>query len=678
MTKQHAHIRSKIRWGIAGIFVLFIAAFAYDMPAVFNKGIDSVNNTVALGVPHIPDNEFRLGLDLQGGAHLVYQADVEQIPFVDRAQAVEGVRDVIERRVNAFGVGEPNVQTAKVGNDYRINVELAGITDVNQAITMIGETPILEFQEENNVPARELTPEEQQQIVEENILAQEKAEEIIATSINAENFNALVQEHTQDETSKNNDGYIGFLQKNLTGLESLYEWAEAHNDGDISTEVVESSLGYHILKRGAEQEGGTQVSASHILICYLGARDCSNPTFTKQEAQEKAQELFDQANATNFADLAKEFSTDPSAAVNQGDLGTFGKGAMVPEFEEAVFSAEVGQIVGPVESAFGFHVIYKTDESTQTEYELSHIFIQKTLETDILPPQDQWMPTGLSGKQLERAEVVTDGNTGAVQVSLQFDQEGTDLFEELTRTNIGKSIAIFLDGVPISIPTVNQTIGGGRAVITGTFTVKEAQLLSQRLNTGALPVPIELISQQTVGASLGAESLAKSMKAGMAGIVLVMVFMLFYYRLPGLISVISLTLYITMTLAVFKMIGVTLTLAGIAGFILSIGMAVDANVLIFERLKEELREGRSLKGAVEEGFLRAWTSIRDGNVSTLITCALLIWFGSSFVQGFAATLAIGILLSMFSAITITRVMLRFVVPWFDESGSSLFLGSQKE
>ncbi|MBT7929685.1 SecD/SecF family protein translocase subunit, partial [Candidatus Peregrinibacteria bacterium] len=202
-------------------------------------------------------------------------------------------------------------------------------------------------------------------------------------------------------------------------------------------------------------------------------------------------------------------------------------------------------------------------------------------------------------------------------------------------------------------------------------------LLSQRLNAGALPVPVNLVSQQTVGATLGASSLNASIKAGIVGILLVMLFMTLFYRLPGLISVIALTIYISLTLAVMKLIGVTLTLAGIAGFILSIGMAVDANVLIFERLKEELQDGKSLKSAVEEGFLRAWTSIRDGNVSTLITCVLLMFFGSSFVKGFAITLGIGVLLSLFSAITVTRMMLRFVVPWFKEHGNLFFLGAKK-
>jgi preprotein translocase subunit SecD len=278
---------------------------------------------------------------------------------------------------------------------------------------------------------------------------------------------------------------------------------------------------------------------------------------------------------------------------------------------------------------------------------------------------------------LERAEVVTDGQTGAVQVSLKFNDEGKKLFADLTEKHVGKPIAIFLDGVPISIPTVQQAIRDGKAVITGNFVVAEAKLLSQRLNAGALPVPVELISQQSVGATLGKISLEQSLKAGIFGILLVMIFMIGFYRLPGFLATIALTVYIALTLAIFKLIGVTLTLAGIAGFILSIGMAVDANVLIFERMKEELRDGKSLKAAVEEGFVRAWLSIRDGNVSTLISCVVLIWLGSGFIQGFAVTLSIGILVSMFTAITITRIMLRFIITWFNEKGNALFLGSQK-
>ena len=203
-------------------------------------------------------------------------------------------------------------------------------------------------------------------------------------------------------------------------------------------------------------------------------------------------------------------------------------------------------------------------------------------------------------------------------------------------------------------PTVNESISGGRAVISGLADINEAKTIVQRLNAGALPVPIELISQQTVGASLGQKSLQESLRAGLFGLLLVALFMILYYRLPGLLSVFSLLVYGSVLLALFKLIPVTLSLAGLAGLILSIGMAVDANVLIFERLREELAEGRRLSQAVSNAFARAWPSIRDGNASTLITTAILMWFSTSIVKGFAVTLFFGVLISMFSAVVVTK------------------------
>lgn len=674
--KVQSNLRSKIRWGIVGILALLVVASFFDAPGYFNNGINKVNEVTHLGLPNIPDKEFRLGLDLQGGAHLVYQADVSAIDGDERGLSVEGVRDVIERRISGIGVSEAIVQTNKVGEDYRIIVELPGVTDVNEAINMIGETPILEFKEQNTEPARELNKEEQEELRNYNNEAKTKANQAMQKINSGVAFEEVVSEYSEDNLSKNNAGYMGFVGASSPYPE-LYEWAKSTSEGQRTYSLYNSAEGYNILKRGGQQDGETEVKVAHILICYLGAEGCIGPVYTKEEAFAEAQEIYNKANADNFAQLAGEFSTDPGSKDNGGEYDFFGKGMMVPEFETASFDAEVGQIVGPVETQFGYHVIYKKDERTSKEYEISRVLVRTKKEIDILPPQDPWKMTDLSGKQLDRAEVVSDQQTGAVQVSLQFDGEGKALFAEITERNVGQPVAIFLDGQPISVPTVNEPIRDGRAVITGGFDLMEARLLSQRLNAGALPVPVDLISQQSVGATLGAKSLETSLKAGIVGILIVMLFMLLYYRLPGLLSVFALTLYVVVLLAVFKLIGVTLTLAGIAGVILSIGMAVDANVLIFERIKEELKEGKSLKAAIEEGFLRAWTSIRDGNLSTLLTCALLIWFGTSFVQGFAVTLAIGVLMSMFSAIVITRLMLRFVQPWFGEYGNHLFLGYKK-
>jgi protein-export SecD/SecF family membrane protein len=365
---------------------------------------------------------WRLGLDLVGGSHLVYEVDMSSVAANDRDSVMNGLKDVIERRVNLFGVSEPQVITAKEGNSYRLIVELAGIP-VEQAIKQIGETPMLDFRE-----------------------------------------------------------------------------------------VV-----------------------------------------------------------------------------------------------------QVG---------------------TSTAY----------------------LPTQLTGRYLKKAQMTFDQTLGTPSVSLEFNDDGAKLFADMTERNVGKPIAIFLDGQPIEVPTVREKISGGTAQITGKFTTDEASKMVERFNAGALSAPMSLISQQTVGASLGQESLKKAVNAGVFGTLAIMLFMLLYYRGLGVYAVIALVVYIFLTAALFKL-GVTMTLAGIAGYILSIGMAVDANILIFERTKEELKNGLAKSIAIEEGFRRAWPSIRDSNISTGITCLILFFTTSSFVKGFALTLGIGVVVSMFSAITVTRLLM---------------------
>jgi protein-export membrane protein SecD len=264
----------------------------------------------------------------------------------------------------------------------------------------------------------------------------------------------------------------------------------------------------------------------------------------------------------------------------------------------------------------------------------------------------EYARTALTGRQLKRATLDFDPTTYEPIVSLEFNDDGKKIFADLTQKNVGKQLAIFLDGVPISIPVVREPILNGKAIISGRFTVEEAKKLAQRLNAGALPVPITLISQETIGASLGQEFLQKSLKAGLIGLILIALFMLAFYRIKGFVAIIALLIYGLLVLGIFKAIPVTLTLAGIAGFILSLGMAVDANVLIFERMKEEER--------IEDAFSRAWPAIRDGNISTLFTCLILYLFTTSMMKGFAVTLGIGVLVSMFSAMIVTRVFLEIL------------------
>ncbi len=273
-----------------------------------------------------------------------------------------------------------------------------------------------------------------------------------------------------------------------------------------------------------------------------------------------------------------------------------------------------------------------------------------------------WVSTGLTGRDLAKSTLSTDAS-GQWVVSLEFNSEGAKKFADLTKSLVGQQMAIFFDGEIQSAPRVNEAIYGGKAQISGGdsgFAYDEAERMVNLLNAGALPVPAKIVEENTVGPTLGADSIAKSQKAGIIGLSAVMIFMIAFYHVPGLIADIALIIYSIILFALFKTIPVTLTLAGIAGFILSIGMAVDANILIFERTKEELRAGRNLFTAINSGFDRAFTSIFDSNMTTIITCTILYILGTSVVKGFALTLAIGVMVSMFSAITVTKNFMHLI------------------
>lgn len=524
---------SKVRLTFLGILILSIISGLIVYPKVpkFIPGNNFFNNFK----PH-------LGLDLQGGAHLVYQADFSKVDTKDKSASLDGVKDVVERRVNTFGVAEPLVQTS--GED-KIIIELAGVFDVNEAIKKIGETPLLEFKELGDTGAVV----DQEAVNSQNAQNKKLAEEILARAIGGEDFAALAREYSEDPGSKEQDGIVDFIKKDM--LDPAYADAIFNKlaIGQISTSLIESQFGYHIIKKLEEKGAGDdkEIKSQHIL------------------------------------------------------------------------------------------------------------FLKKTAQSE-----QQWINTQLSGKQLKSSDVQFDNTTGMAQVGLEFNDEGKQLFADITKRNVGKPVGIFLDGEVITAPKVNEEITGGRAVIEGGFGIQEAKQLSQRLNAGALPVPINLVSQQTVGPILGKDSLDKSLQAGIWGIILIALFMLFYYRLPGLLSIFALSIYSVIVVSIFEIWPITLTLSGITGFIMSIGIAVDANILIFERMKEELRRGKDIVDAVEEGFKRAWTSVRDSNYSSIITCVILYYLGSSMIKGFAVTLTIGILVSMFSAITVTRTFLRLL------------------
>lgn len=531
------------------ILALVVGVVSYPKALFFWPGAESQLNKLRV----------HLGLDLQGGIHLEYKADLTQIDSGKEGEAMQALQDVIERRINAMGVSEPIVYTTQSGGEKRLVVELAGVKDINEAKEQIKETPFLEFKEEKEIEA---------------------------------------------------------------------------------VEIPEQVL-----------------------------NDLNN------QAEEKAKELLEKARGgEDFAALARENSQDPGSAEQGGNLDFQRQGTFVPEFDEILFETDLatGEVYSElVETMFGWHIIKKQeereieDENGEKVKEVSsaHILISKTTQPEA---QKEFVSTGLTGKNLKNAQVIFENQgLGNPQVGLQFDSEGTKMFAEITKINIGKRLAIFLDEAIISAPIVQSEISNGEAVITGDFTLDEANDLVCRLNEGALPVPVELISQKSVEASLGQESLNKSLRAAFWGLILVGVFMIAYYRLLGVIAVFALLVYVALMVTVFKLSNfspwpITFTLSGIAGFILSIGMAVDANILIFERTKEEIRWGRSIAGALEEGFNRAWSSIRDGNFSTILTAFILSFIGTGFVKGFAVVLIIGVLASMFTAIVLVRIVLRFI------------------
>jgi preprotein translocase subunit SecD len=284
--------------------------------------------------------------------------------------------------------------------------------------------------------------------------------------------------------------------------------------------------------------------------------------------------------------------------------------------------------------------------------------------------------TVMTGAALKTATV--QSSQGRIVVAFTLTDEGKKIFGDHTSANVGRVLAIVLDKKVISSPRIESAITGGEGVIQGSFTTDEANSLALQLRYGSLPVPLKIAESRTIGPTLGQDSVRKSQVAGIIGLVVVALFMILYYRLPGVLAVLALLLYATITFALFKLIPVTLTLPGIAGFVLSVGVAVDANILIFERMKEELRSGKKLLTAVDEGFRRAWPSIRDSNISTLITCVILFWFGSQFgasiVKGFALTLALGVFVSLFTAITVTRTLLHSVLDSVDFSERHSWFG----
>ena len=559
-----------------------------------------------------------LGLDLQGGIHLVYQADLTDPesgePVEVSADQMEALQRAIERRVNSSGLGEPIIQI--LGAD-RLLIQLPGVRDRERAVSLIGETARLEFKRRELNVSRDVT--------------EISAEDVLSVSVGP--------------------------MPSPPGAEDAAPTPEAEPTPTPESGEAQPPVPPEVaaaLERAIEEEGLADETPSPPMLII---------EFSESGA-DSMQAIADRLLAS-FADYL--------ASVQRGDLLPPSTLDLVVDGAEYQRFAVNGSNINRVEGTNTFAINLPLDADNQPQdMEEAKARVgdnPNIVFTEIQGYVDE--DTGLTGDDLARAFPGQHTTSQLPIVNLEFDDNGTRVFGEMTtdivrkaeETGIRDQIAIILDGEELISPQVNSPITAGTAIIEGRdFTVERVRDLALLLESGRLPVPITLIQERDVDAILGADSLAKSLVAGVVGLGLVLAFMTLYYRLPGLMASVALVIYATLVLAVFKLTPVTLTLSGVAALILSIGMAVDANILIFERMKDELRAGRTLLTSINIGFDRAWPAIRDGNVSTLITCGILFWFadqlGASIVQGFAATLAIGVCLSMFTAITVSRALLR--------------------
>ena len=548
-----------------------------------------------------------LGLDLQGGSHLVYQGEPisgeggEPVP--PTAEDMESLKLIIERRVNSSGLGEPIVQI--LGED-RLLIQLPGVDNPERAKALIGETARLEFKHRQLGIPRNLAT--------EGVITDA---DVVSVSV----------EPIPDE----------LLPESEEGTEESTEETEPEAE-QIPVIVVEMTPAAaarfdEVLVRLSEEFNVAAATAN---------------VFTFQN-QLQAGYLPSLRVTINGNESLDGILAPPAISKLEG-TNRYVLPYPQPQPEAPTAPDEIPAPVEPHDLATAQGLV--GDAATI-------IFIEQPGRID----ED----FGLGGDNLSRAYASLHATSDQPIINLEFDSLGTRLFGEKTTDIAGSptdSIAIFLDEEELIAPVVRQPITTGTAIIEGGFTLERAQDISLLLEGGRLPFDITLIQERSVDAILGSDSLAKSVVAGVVGLALVFLFMTLYYRVPGLVASIALLIYTLLVLAVFKLMPVTLTLSGVAATILSVGMAVDANVLIFERMKDELRNGRTLITAVNIGFNRAWPAIRDSNVSTLITCAILYYFsnqlGTTIVQGFAATLAIGVMLSMFSAIVVSRTILRVI------------------
>ena len=693
-----------------------------------------------------------LGLDLQGGSHLVYQAELVEDPSggmtaQPTTDQMASLKSIIERRLNSAGLGEPVVQ---VLGDDRLLIQIPGVSDPDNAKALIGETAQLEFKHRMlNVPRRiefqegeivgyrvvEVTPE----LIDPSPTEGEESADGVADDATGDDM------ATDDGTDSATDDATGDDTATDDGADSAADDATddvATDDGaadDATDDVATDDGAADDATDDVATDDGAADDATDDAATDDGADsggDGTDDAATDDGADSAADDATDDAATDDGADSAADDATDDAATDDGADSAAQsdasgeedappGPPGLEIEFSDAGF-VKFAEVVNGMQNSmtppagttdiYPDRLVLSVEGSTAQELDILYQqvligaggevvslegtpSIQQIVGTnkyvvdlsaalfdreDLMAAAQEQFPSGgelvvtvvagkvdedinLTGNDLARAYPGQHQGSGIPIVNIEFNAEGTRKFGQITGeiAQTGDQLAIILDDRELIAPVADRAITGGSAYISGgDFTIERVQQIALLLESGRLPIPISLIQERNIDAILGSDSLQKSVRAGVVGLALVFLFMILYYRMPGIIAGAALLIYTLMLIAVFKMIPVTLTLSGVAAAILSIGMAVDANILIFERMKEEMRAGRPLFSSINIGFNRAWSAIRDSNVSTLITSGILYWFadtlGATIVQGFAATLAIGVLLSMFSSIVISRTLLRIV------------------
>ena len=680
-------MRKPETWRLAGIAIIALIAIFVDLNI---QHPDWAENLIFWQPAGQRDIALRLGLDLQGGLQVLLSADTAADQELDTA-SMETARRIVENRVNSLGLTEPVVQAQ---GERRIIVELPGIENPEQAVETIKGTALLEFVDSGTIPlppgtvltttlggpslvlsGAEWTPTDTVGVTDEP--------EVTAPEPTLEPTEQPVEEPAEEPTEETD---LPAMPENPPDRNGMYTEPPAMQIDPEKTYVatIATVKGDIVVELFAEKAPNTV--NNFVFLARQGFYD--NTTFHRVLEDFMAQGGDPTGTGTggsgySFADeFHPDLRHDRPGILSMANSGpNTNSSQFFITYEATPWLDDRHSVFGQVIEGMDVLTSLTLRDPSQSPASAGDLIetititttagITSPTENTVTPVQPTPAPPPARGPIIYETILTGAGlnavgldrtDQGEYIIPIEFNPDGAEVFAQYTSEHIGQYLCIVLDKTVISCPRINDYIPQGRATISGAFTFESARQLAVQLRYGALPIPLRVESFNRIGATLGAESVEKSVRAGIVGLVIVLLFMLIYYRLPGGLADIALIIYVLINFALYKLAPITLTLPGIAGFILSSGMAVDANILIFERMKEELRRGRRLATAVEIGFSRAWSSIRDGQLSTLIICAILFFFGTNFgasiVKGFAVTLAIGTAVNVFTAVFATRAFMR--------------------